>query len=56
MKEKGTKRGFPIEFAIYIPLMSENEQDLFKESEKDFNTEDSLIKIRDFLVDLVPGP
>ncbi|MHA1953740.1 MAG: tetratricopeptide repeat protein [Candidatus Heimdallarchaeaceae archaeon] len=55
MKVKGTKRGFPREFAIYIPLMSEKEQELFKESENDYNTGDSLIIIRDFLVDLVPN-
>ncbi|NPD90115.1 MAG: tetratricopeptide repeat protein [Asgard group archaeon] len=53
MKVKGNKRGFPKEFAIYLPLMSEKEQDLFKESGKDFNTGDSLIKVRDYLVDLV---
>ena len=55
MKEKGNKRGFPKEFAIYLPLMSEKEQKLFKESEKDFSTGDSLVKLRDYLVDVVPN-
>ena len=55
MKIKGNKRGFPQEFAIYIPLMSDKEQELFKENEKDFNRGDSLIKLRDFLADFIPN-
>jgi tetratricopeptide (TPR) repeat protein len=54
MKDKGDKRGFPREFEIYLPLMKEKEQEMFKQSDKNFNRGDSLIKLRDFLVDFIP--
>ncbi len=54
MKQKDQKMGFPKEFSIYIPLFSENEQEILKNETKAFHTKDSLIKVRDYLVDFVP--
>ncbi len=55
MKGKDNKERFPQEFAIYIPLMSDNEKQILYEKEKDFSQNDSLIKVRDFIVDLIPS-
>ena len=54
MKGKDNKEGFPQEFAIYIPLMDEKEKKILLEKEKSFSRNDSLIKVRDFIVDLLP--
>ncbi len=55
MKDKKSKIGFPKEFAIYIPKMSSEEQSILKEQEKNFQIDDSLGKLRDYLVDLFPN-
>ena len=54
MKDKENVVGFPREFAIHTPLMSEEEQLLLKEQENKFKTGDSLVELRNFLVDLIP--
>ena len=55
MKGKDNKESFPQEFAIYIPLMDDKEKQMLQEKEKNFSRNDSLIKVRDFIVDLIPS-
>ncbi|MBY9001030.1 MAG: tetratricopeptide repeat protein [Candidatus Heimdallarchaeota archaeon] len=55
MKDKESKVGFPKEFAIYIPKMSLDEQNIFKEQEKNYKIDDSLVKVRNYLIELIPN-
>ena len=55
MKDKKSKIGFPKEFAIYIPKMSSEEQRILKEQEKNFQIDDSLVKVRDYIIGLFPN-
>ncbi len=55
MKDKKSKMGFPKEFAIFIPKMSPEEQKILKEQEKNFQIDDSLVKVRDYIIDLFPN-
>ncbi|MHA1345707.1 MAG: tetratricopeptide repeat protein [Candidatus Heimdallarchaeaceae archaeon] len=55
MKDKKSKMGFPKEFAIYIPKMSIEEQHILKEQEKNFQIDDSLVKVRDYIINLIPN-
>ncbi len=55
MKDKKSKVGFPKEFAIYIPKMSSEEQNILKNQEKSFQIDDSLVKVRDYVIDLFPN-
>ncbi len=55
MKDKKSKIGFPKELAIYIPKMSSEEQGILKDQEKNFQIDDSLVKVRNYLIDLFPN-
>ncbi|MCK5140786.1 MAG: tetratricopeptide repeat protein [Candidatus Heimdallarchaeota archaeon] len=55
MKDKKSKIGFPKEFAIYIPKMSSEEQRILEEQKKNFQIDDSLVKVRDYVIGLLPN-
>ncbi|MHA1259924.1 MAG: hypothetical protein ACTSRO_09860 [Candidatus Heimdallarchaeaceae archaeon] len=53
MKSTDAKEGFPKEFSVFIPALEEEERLILNEYEKNFCLTDSLVKVRDLLVDII---